>query len=138
MAERGTGWSRHLKWAIALFAAGFAFWVVDKTHLLCAPGSLAQGHAVWHLAGAGAAWLLHRHFFDLTNQIKLPYTAGDGQGRSGYGAALLPADLLRLPQAACARPGDAGRAQRPSGVACWIIWTTCSRRRCSTWRATWG
>ena len=61
IAERGSGWSRQLKWAILIFAAGFAFWVLDKTHVLCAPESLAQGHAVWHLAGAAAAWLLYEH-----------------------------------------------------------------------------
>jgi hypothetical protein len=70
MAERGTGWSRHLKWAIVIFTAGFGFWIVDKTHLLCAPESLAQGHAAWHLAGAAAGWLLDKHLFGLTKQTK--------------------------------------------------------------------
>jgi hypothetical protein len=65
MVERDTGWSRHLKWAIAIFGIGFAFWVVDKTHLLCAPESLWQGHAVWHLTGAGAAWVLYAHLRSL-------------------------------------------------------------------------
>jgi hypothetical protein len=62
-------WSLWLKRAIVLFGIGAAFWVVDLTRVACAPYSAAQGHAVWHLAGAGAAWLLGRHF-DLTNQIK--------------------------------------------------------------------
>jgi hypothetical protein len=60
-AERGTGWSRHLKWAVLVFAGGFAFWVVDKTHFLCDPRSALQGHAAWHCAGAIAAWLLAQH-----------------------------------------------------------------------------
>jgi hypothetical protein len=66
MAQR---WSVWIKRALVVFAIGFVFWAVDITRAACAPDSPVQGHAVWHLAGAGAAWLLARHF-DLTNQTK--------------------------------------------------------------------
>lgn len=38
----------------------FLFWVLDQQRLLCAPDSLLQGHAVWHLLGALASACLYR------------------------------------------------------------------------------
>lgn len=52
----------------ALFGAagvqGVAFfiWAMDTTHTWCAPDSLLQGHAVWHLLGAVASYLLWRYY----------------------------------------------------------------------------
>jgi dihydroceramidase len=43
--------------AAGLLAVGFAIWAVDLARVACAPTSPLQGHAVWHLCGAGAAWL---------------------------------------------------------------------------------
>ena len=40
----------------------FLFWVLDQQRLLCAPDSLLQGHAVWHLLGAVAAACLYRSY----------------------------------------------------------------------------
>jgi Ceramidase len=47
--------------ALAAIAIGFAFWIADITGLLCAPGSIWQGHGVWHLCGAASAVLVYRH-----------------------------------------------------------------------------
>jgi hypothetical protein len=76
VTQRWSGWMAR---ALVVFAIGAAFWAVDLARVVCAPESLVQGHAVWHVAGATAAWLLYRHF-GLTNQIKSAYTASHGPG----------------------------------------------------------
>ena len=38
--------------AVLALGLGFAAWVLDLRGTLCAPGSLLQGHALWHAAGA--------------------------------------------------------------------------------------
>jgi len=45
-----------------LMALAFLIWVVDRGRLACDPGSLFQGHAVWHLLGALAAACLYRSY----------------------------------------------------------------------------
>lgn len=45
-----------------LMAFAFAIWFVDRRRLVCDPGSLVQGHAVWHLLGALAAACLYRSY----------------------------------------------------------------------------
>ena len=42
-----------------LFATALAFgiWILDQQHIICAPESLLQGHAVWHILGAASLWL---------------------------------------------------------------------------------
>lgn len=41
---------------IAINALAFAIWNLDQHGIACAPQSLIQGHAVWHLLGAAALW----------------------------------------------------------------------------------
>jgi predicted membrane channel-forming protein YqfA (hemolysin III family) len=45
-----------------LMVLAFVIWVVDRERWLCEPGSLIQGHAVWHLLGALAAGCLYRSY----------------------------------------------------------------------------
>ncbi|MFI5914319.1 ceramidase domain-containing protein [Dactylosporangium sp. NPDC051541] len=47
--------------SIAAMLLAFAIWNVTN-HGLCAPHSLLQGHAVWHLLSAVAAYLLYRYY----------------------------------------------------------------------------
>lgn len=47
--------------ALASMVTAFVIWNLSQ-HGWCAPGSLLQGHAVWHLLGALAAYLLFRHY----------------------------------------------------------------------------
>jgi hypothetical protein len=42
---------------MATQAIAFAIWNLDQRGLVCQPGSLIQGHAIWHLLGAAAMWL---------------------------------------------------------------------------------
>jgi predicted membrane channel-forming protein YqfA (hemolysin III family) len=45
-----------------LMAVAFLIWVVDWQRMVCAPQSLVQGHAVWHLLGALAAACLFKSY----------------------------------------------------------------------------
>jgi hypothetical protein len=38
-------------------AVAFAIWIMDQRGTLCSPGSVVQGHAIWHLLGALSLWL---------------------------------------------------------------------------------
>lgn len=38
-------------------AIAFGIWILDQEGVVCAPHSLLQGHAVWHLLGAASLWL---------------------------------------------------------------------------------
>ena len=53
-----------LKIAIALLGIGFGIWALDYTRILCRPESWMQGHAVWHVLGALAAWYLYLYYRD--------------------------------------------------------------------------
>jgi hypothetical protein len=53
------------KWllrAAGVMAIALAFWVFDITRTLCAPYSVVQGHAIWHLLGAIASFCLYRYY----------------------------------------------------------------------------
>ena len=60
-ARAGRRW---LGAGVLVMLVAFLFWVLDQQRLLCAPGSLLQGHAVWHLLGAVAAACLYRSYED--------------------------------------------------------------------------
>ena len=47
---------------LGLFALAFLVWILDTTGVLCAPNSLVQGHALWHLLGAAAVACLHLYY----------------------------------------------------------------------------
>jgi dihydroceramidase len=40
----------------------FAIWILDNTLTFCAPDSLLQGHAIWHLLGATAVYLSYLYY----------------------------------------------------------------------------
>jgi dihydroceramidase len=43
-------------------AIAFVIWTLDQQTVVCAPGSLIQGHAVWHLLGAASLWLTFSYY----------------------------------------------------------------------------
>ncbi len=43
-------------------AMAFGIWILDQQGLVCAPRSLLQGHALWHLLGATSLWLSFSYF----------------------------------------------------------------------------
>lgn len=50
-AKRSAESRRWLMWMLGVFAAGFAFWIADKTRFVCDPNNhVINGHAIWHLA----------------------------------------------------------------------------------------
>ncbi len=53
------------RWFALGFAANavaFGIWILDNTGRLCAPHSLVQGHAAWHLLGAVAVGCSYAYF----------------------------------------------------------------------------
>ena len=48
--------------AAGVMAVAFGIWILDTTRVLCAPDSLVQGHAVWHVLGAVSTFFLWRYF----------------------------------------------------------------------------
>ena len=54
--------TRQLKIAAAIMGLAFVIWILDFTRILCRPESWIQGHAVWHVLGAVAAWYLLLYF----------------------------------------------------------------------------
>jgi hypothetical protein len=51
---RMSGEAGHLVAAVAVLAVGFGVWILDITQTVCVPGSLLQGHAIWHAAAAAS------------------------------------------------------------------------------------
>lgn len=47
---------------IATKAVAFTIWNLDQHGLICAPNSLVQGHAIWHLLGATSLWLTFLYY----------------------------------------------------------------------------
>jgi len=45
-----------------LMGIAFAIWALDRWRILCAPESLLQGHALWHVLGAIAAAFVFRSY----------------------------------------------------------------------------
>jgi len=43
-----------------IFMAAYLIWILDKTHILCYPDSLFQGHSIWHLLTAFAGWVMFK------------------------------------------------------------------------------
>ena len=54
--------TRQLWIAVAIMGLAFIVWILDFTRVLCWPESWMQGHAVWHVLGAVAAWHLFRYY----------------------------------------------------------------------------
>ena len=55
--------------ALLVLLVGFGIWVLDITRIVCAPHSWLQGHAIWHVAGAVATWLIFRYLQTLPPAI---------------------------------------------------------------------
>jgi hypothetical protein len=53
---------RWLGAGLAALAAGFGIWSLDIIGIACAPTSLLQGHAVWHVLTAASAGLLFLYY----------------------------------------------------------------------------
>ena len=53
---------RYLLLGMAAKAVAFGIWNLDQSRILCAPDSLLQGHAVWHVLGAVSLWLTYCYY----------------------------------------------------------------------------
>lgn len=54
--------TRYYLTGMATKAAAFTIWNLDQHGLACAPDSLVQGHAIWHLLGATALWFTFLYY----------------------------------------------------------------------------
>jgi dihydroceramidase len=54
--------TRYYLAGIAAKALAFTIWNLDQHGVVCAPHSLLQGHAAWHLLGATALWLTFLYY----------------------------------------------------------------------------
>ena len=54
---------RYYLGGIATKAVAFTIWNLDQHGTLCAPQSLFQGHAIWHLLGATSLWLTFLYYY---------------------------------------------------------------------------
>jgi hypothetical protein len=54
--------TKYLTSALLTMLLSFVVWILDTYKLLCYPESVFQGHAIWHLGGAAAAWLLYLYY----------------------------------------------------------------------------
>ncbi len=54
--------TRYFLAAVGSFALAYGIWLLDINGTWCAPYSWLQGHAIWHLLGAAAAWLLYLYY----------------------------------------------------------------------------
>ena len=52
--------------AMAIMTVAFIIWVIDFSRIACAPTSIVQGHAIWHILGALASWYLYLHYDHVT------------------------------------------------------------------------
>ena len=62
------------KWltiGLGLFAFAFFVWVLDNTRTLCAPESVLQNHALWHILGAVALLFLDRYYDSETKKLDI-------------------------------------------------------------------
>ena len=58
-----SGWRlRYLAPAIGLVVVAFVFWLLDQFGCVCDPCALWQGHGLWHVLTAIAAYLLVVHY----------------------------------------------------------------------------
>lgn len=47
---------------LGVMVVAYGIWLLDQTPAFCDPGSLLQGHAIWHVLGAVASFLVFIHY----------------------------------------------------------------------------
>jgi hypothetical protein len=52
----------YMKASIIVLLLGSLVWILDRSHVLCAPDSVLQGHALWHLLTAGSIFLIYLYY----------------------------------------------------------------------------
>jgi hypothetical protein len=54
------------------FVVAFGVWTLDIRHILCDPGSMWQGHALWHVLNGVATFSLYLYYHPLAHRAVLP------------------------------------------------------------------
>ncbi len=58
--------------ALGAFLVAFAVWTLDLRGIMCAPDSLLQGHALWHLLNGAATLNVYLYFHPVAHRGGLP------------------------------------------------------------------
>ncbi len=81
LRQRRTGPSVKYKWLAGywlVFLVAYAFWWMDKTRLLCNPGShWISGHGIWHLLDAVAIYFVYLFYCQFDTR-----SFGDGMSQA--------------------------------------------------------
>lgn len=61
--RQGARQMRYLGYAFGLLAIAYIIWLLDQFLIICDPTSLVQGHALWHILNACAAFFVVVHYY---------------------------------------------------------------------------
>ncbi|MGW5240439.1 ceramidase domain-containing protein [Monashia sp. NPDC004114] len=75
-ARRSPTSARWLYVGLGLLGTAYLVWVLDQTGAWCDPSGWLQGHALWHLLGAGAGWCLAKHYEGTAERPERPRRLG--------------------------------------------------------------
>jgi len=64
--RKNAGRATKLWYAVGLMVVAYGIWLLDQLQIICLPASLMQGHGLWHLLDAIAAYLVLLHYFPKT------------------------------------------------------------------------
>ena len=53
---------RYLYVGVILLIVAYGFWILDQYNIVCWPTSIIQGHAIWHILTAIAAYMIILHY----------------------------------------------------------------------------
>jgi dihydroceramidase len=53
---------KYLLTGLILLIVAYAIWILDQNNIVCMPGSFIQGHALWHILGAAAGFMIIMHY----------------------------------------------------------------------------
>ena len=57
---------KYLLIGLALLVIAYVIWILDQNNIVCLPGSFIQGHALWHILGAAAGFMIILHYLHTT------------------------------------------------------------------------
>ena len=65
---------RNLIRAAGVLALAFIIWLIDYYRVACNASSVVQGHAIWHILGAVASWLIYTDYL-ASDRLSSQYVA---------------------------------------------------------------
>lgn len=53
---------KYLLIGLVLLVTAYVIWILDQNNIVCLPSSFIQGHALWHILGAAAGFMIIMHY----------------------------------------------------------------------------